>query len=182
LMNALAAAAVGTCFDLSPAKIAEAFSSAKPPRMRGEVLEFAGDFTVVDDSYNSNPGSLLNMVQTIVNAGRGRRLIVIAGEMLELGPDEAALHRKAGRSISAAGVDVLWGVRGLAKEIIAGANEAGLMATEYFENSEDAALAIVAEVRAGDLLLVKGSRGVATDKVVAALRQRFPLVGETESS
>jgi UDP-N-acetylmuramoyl-tripeptide--D-alanyl-D-alanine ligase len=181
LMNALAAAAVGTCFDLSPAQIAEAFTAARPPKMRGEVLEFAGGFIVVDDSYNSNPGSLLNMVQTVVNAGRGRRLIVIAGEMLELGPDEAALHRKAGRSISAAGVDVLWGVRGLAQEIIAGANEAGLMATEYFESSEDAAVAIVAEVRAGDLLLVKGSRGVATDKIVAALRQRFALVGENES-
>ena len=175
LMNALAAAAVGTCFDIPPAKIAEAFRSATPPKMRGEVLQFAGGFTVVDDSYNSNPGSLLNMVQTIVNAGRGRRLIVIAGEMLELGPDEATMHRMAGRSISAAGVDVLWGVRGLAREIIAGANEAGLTATEYFENSEDAAAAILAEVRAGDMLLVKGSRGVATDKIVAALRQRFPL-------
>ena len=104
--------------------------------------------------------------------------MVIAGEMLELGPDESALHRKAGRSISAAGVDVLWGVRGLATEIIAGANEAGLTATTYFESSDDAAAAIVAEIRAGDLVLVKGSRGVATDKIVAALRQRFPLVGE----
>jgi UDP-N-acetylmuramoyl-tripeptide--D-alanyl-D-alanine ligase len=178
LMNALAAAAVGTCFDLSPAQIADAFRTAKPPKMRGEVLEFAGGFTVVDDSYNSNPGSLLHMVQTISNAGRGRRLMVIAGEMLELGPDEAQLHRKAGRSISAAGVDVLWGVRGLATEIIAGANEAGLTATTYFDNSDDAAAAIVSEVRAGDLVLVKGSRGVATDKIVAALRQRFPLVGE----
>jgi UDP-N-acetylmuramoyl-tripeptide--D-alanyl-D-alanine ligase len=181
LMNALAAAAVGTCFDMSPAQIADAFRTAQPPKMRGEVLEFAAGFTVVDDSYNSNPGSLLNMVETTVNAGRGRRLIVVAGEMLELGPDEAALHRKAGRSISAAGVDVLWGVRGLAKEMIAGANEAGLMTTEYFENSEEAAAAIIAEVRDGDLLLVKGSRGVATDKIVAALRKRFALVGDSES-
>ena len=68
---------------------------------------------MIDDSYNSNPRSLLNMVRTMAEGGRGRkRLIVIAGEMLELGPDEVALHREAGREIASYGIDVLWGVRG----------------------------------------------------------------------
>ena len=90
--------------------------------MRGEVLDFAAGFTVIDDSYNSNPKSLLNMVRTMAEGGSGRkRLIVIAGEMLELGPDEAELHRQAGAEIAKAGINVLWGVRGLAKEIIGGA-------------------------------------------------------------
>ncbi len=97
LMNALAASAVATCFDIAPAQIAEALDSSKPPRMRGEVLEFAGGFRVVDDSYNSNPRSLLNMVRTISEgSGNSKRRIVIAGEMMELGPDEIALHREAG--------------------------------------------------------------------------------------
>ena len=62
-----------------------------PPRMRGEVLDFAAGFRVVDDSYNSNPHSLLNMVRTIAEAKTNlKRRIVIAGEMLELGPEEAA--------------------------------------------------------------------------------------------
>src|SRR6185437_4267520 len=109
LMNALAAAAVATCFELPPSQIAAALKTAKPPRMRGEVLHFAGGFTLVDDSYNSNPRSLINMVRTITEAGvEAKRRIVIAGEMLELGPDERELHSLAGRDIAAAGVDLVW--------------------------------------------------------------------------
>ncbi len=179
LMNALAAAAVATCFDIAPARIAEALRTARPPRMRGEVLDFAAGFRVVDDSYNSNPRSLINMARTITEgAGKSKRRIVIAGEMLELGPDEAELHREAGRELARAGVDVLWGVRGLAAEMVAGASEAGRIETRFFEDADEAARALAEEIREGDLVLVKGSRGVATDKIVSAIRQHFPLVGE----
>jgi len=181
LSNALAAAAVGTSFKLTPAQIAEALSSAVPPKMRGEVFDFAVGFTVIDDSYNSNPRSLLNMVRTMKEGAKERkRLVVVAGEMLELGPDEIELHRTAGRDIQELGVDLVWGVRGLGREIVAGAKEAGATATKFFENSAEAADALMQEVREGDLVLVKGSRGVATDKIVAALRDHFPLVGEDE--
>lgn len=176
LMNALAAAAVATCLEIQPAEIAAALGSAVPPRMRGEVLDFAAGFRVVDDSYNSNPRSLLNMVRTIAEAKTNlKRRIVIAGEMLELGPEEAKLHREAGREIANAGIDTLWGVRGLAAEIVAGAKEAGLAESLFFESSDEAARALAEEIREGDLILVKGSRGVATDKIVKALRERFPL-------
>jgi UDP-N-acetylmuramoyl-tripeptide--D-alanyl-D-alanine ligase len=179
LSNALAAAAVGVSFGMSAEQIAEALSTARPPKMRGEIVDFAAGFTVVDDSYNSNPRSLLNMVRTMAEARAGRkRLLVIAGEMLELGPEEASLHRAAGREIAEAGVDVLWGVRGLGTEIVAGANEAGLAETRFFDSSEDAAAEIVKEVKEGDLVLVKGSRGVATEKVINALKENFPLAGE----
>jgi UDP-N-acetylmuramoyl-tripeptide--D-alanyl-D-alanine ligase len=103
---------------------------------------------------------------------------VIAGEMLELGPEEASLHRAAGREIADTGVNVLWGVRGLAEEIVAGANQGGLSQTRFFASSEEAASEILKEVRKGDLVLVKGSRGVATEKVINALKERFPLAGE----
>ncbi|HEV7475552.1 MAG TPA: UDP-N-acetylmuramoyl-tripeptide--D-alanyl-D-alanine ligase, partial [Pyrinomonadaceae bacterium] len=74
LMNALAAAAVANCFDIKPAQIAAALNTARPPRMRGEVLDFAAGFRVVDDSYNSNPRSLLNMVRTITEgSGNSKR-------------------------------------------------------------------------------------------------------------
>jgi UDP-N-acetylmuramoyl-tripeptide--D-alanyl-D-alanine ligase len=183
LMNALAAAAVATCFEIGPVEIAEALNSARPPRMRGEVLDFAAGFRIVDDSYNSNPRSLGYMVCTITEAPESaRRRIVIAGEMLELGPDEAELHREAGRQMRRAGVDVVWGVRGLAAEIVAGAQEAGLTETRFFETSEEAANAIVANIREGDLVLVKGSRGVATEKIVAAIRERFVLAGTDEET
>ena len=182
LSNALAAAAVGTAFSIPPEEIAAALKTAQPPKMRGEVFDFAAGFTVIDDSYNSNPRSLLNMVRTMAEGGRGRtRLVVIAGEMLELGPDEVSLHRDAGREIAGSGVNMLWGVRGLGKEIVVGANEAGLEATRFFDSSDEVAEELIKEVREGDLILIKGSRGVATDRVVKALRERFPLAGEDES-
>src|SRR6185436_7809952 len=136
-------------------------------------------FRVVDDSYNSNPRSLLSMVRTIVDATeQSKRRIVIAGEMLELGPDAAELHREAGREMARMGVDVVWGVRGLAAEIVAGAREAGLEQVRFFNDSDEAAAAIVVEIVAGDLVLIKGSRGVATDKVVSAIKKAFPVEGE----
>jgi UDP-N-acetylmuramoyl-tripeptide--D-alanyl-D-alanine ligase len=187
LMNALAAAAVATTFEVTTEQMADALRTATPPRMRGEVLDFAGGFRVVDDSYNSNPRSLKNMVRTITEAGgKSRRRIVIAGEMLELGPKSAELHREAGREIGSHkvgrgdSIDALWGVQGLASEIIAGANEAGLNETRFFDTADQAARALVEEVKEGDLVLVKGSRGVATDKIVDAVRERFPLVGADE--
>ncbi len=176
LMNALAASAVATALKVKPELIANALKSAKPPKMRGEVLDFAAGFTVVDDSYNSNPKSLLSMVRTLVEAkDKIKRRIVIAGEMLELGPDSPQMHREAGHEIARLGIDLLWGIRGLASEIVAGAREQGLEAARFFESSAEAAAAAIDEVRDGDLILVKGSRSVETDKVVKALKEKFPL-------
>src|SRR5689334_22896954 len=151
LMNALAASAVATALKIKPELIADALSSVKPPKMRGEVLKFANGFTVVDDSYNSNPRSLLSMVRTVAEAReRVRRRFVIAGEMMELGPEAPAMHREAGREIAELGVDVLWGVRGLGSEIVEGAREAGLPSARFFASSEEAAIAYEDEISAGD--------------------------------
>src|SRR5882762_1056387 len=178
LMNALAASAVATALQVKPELIANALRTARPPRMRGEVLDFAAGFTVVDDSYNSNPRSLLGMVRTLAEASeKVQRRFVIAGEMMELGPDAPEMHRQAGREIAELGIDVLWGVRGLAAEIVSGAAEKGITQTAFFESSDDAAVAAIGAARQGDLILVKGSRSVETDKIVAALRERFPLAG-----
>jgi UDP-N-acetylmuramoyl-tripeptide--D-alanyl-D-alanine ligase len=179
LMNALAASAVATALKIRPELIANALRTAKPPRMRGEVLDFAAGFTVVDDSYNSNPRSLSGMVSTLAEAGENvTRRIVIAGEMLELGLEAPEMHREAGREMARHEIDILWGVRGLAADMVAAAAEAGVAETRFFENSDLAAAAAVEEARSGDLILVKGSRSVETDKVVAALKERFGLAGQ----
>jgi UDP-N-acetylmuramoyl-tripeptide--D-alanyl-D-alanine ligase len=178
LMNALAASAVATALKVKPELIAAALSSAKPPRMRGEVLDFAAGFTVVDDSYNSNPRSLLSMARTVAEARENvQRRLIIAGEMMELGPEAPSMHHEAGKEIAQAGVDVLWGVRGLAIEIVAGARAAGLQQVRFFESSDDAAAAALTEIRKGDLVLVKGSRSVETDRIVKALKEKFAVVG-----
>jgi UDP-N-acetylmuramoyl-tripeptide--D-alanyl-D-alanine ligase len=182
LLNALAAAAVATCFEIAPEEIARALSSARASEMRGEVLDFAGGFSVIDDSYNSNPRSLLSMARSLAEARSvgetARRTIVIAGEMLELGETGAQMHREAGREIAQMGIDVLWGVRGLASELVAGAHEAGMEAARFFETTEEAAAQLPEEVRAGDLLLVKGSRGVHMERIIELLRKRYEVSDE----
>jgi UDP-N-acetylmuramoyl-tripeptide--D-alanyl-D-alanine ligase len=185
LLNALAAASVANCFEIAPEEIARALSSARASEMRGEVLDFAAGFSLIDDSYNSNPRSLLSMARSVAEAGGGgsksgegaqaRRTIVIAGEMLELGEAGAEMHREAGREIAGMGIDVLWGVRGLARELVAGARDAGMEAARFFETTEEAAAGLLEEVRAGDLLLVKGSRGVHMERIIKLLRERYEV-------
>lgn len=178
ISNALAAAAVATCFAQAPDQIAAALRIVTPPDKRGQVVRFADGFEVIDDSYNSNPRSLTSMVRSFAEGGKhAQRLIVIAGEMLELGPDGGRLHFETGEAIARAGVHELWGVRGLAAEINAGAAAAGMSSDNirFFENSEAAGDALASEVRSGDLILVKGSRGVATDLVIRKLQEHFAV-------
>lgn len=173
LYNALAAAAVADFYEVPLEQIAASLAESSSPRMRGEVLRFPEGFTVVDDSYNSNPRALIEMVTTIcANKDCGRK-IVVAGEMLELGATGAGLHREAGRRIATLGVDLLIGVRGLASEIVAGAREAGMSAESaiFCETPYEAADVLTREARAGDLILIKGSRGVKTEIVVERMKQ-----------
>lgn len=176
ILNALAAAAVGHSFGMSAQDIALALNTAAPPPQRGEVLHFARGFTVVNDSYNSNPAALLSMIGTLVAGGAGAgRKIVIAGEMLELGSDEKNIHRKLGEEIAGMGIDKLIGVRGLAGELVAGARHAGLADAEFAEDSDAAAGLLLDQIREDDLVLVKGSRGVRTEKVIEKLLEKFKL-------
>ncbi len=176
ISNALAAATVGHVFEIIPAEIATALSSASPPPQRGEVLHFAAGFTVINDSYNSNPAALMSMIGTLVDGCLpGQRKIVVAGEMLELGSNEVALHRQTGEAIANSGIDKLIGVRGLAKEIVDAARTAGLADSVFAEDSDQAGEILSREVKAGDVILVKGSRGVRTEKVIEALLKSHKL-------
>lgn len=103
------------------------------------------------------------------------RKIVVAGEMLELGPDAAAIHTTTGREIAKLGIDKLIGVRGLAAELVAGAKGAGLEVAELAADSTEAGELLADEIKEGDLVLVKGSRGVRTELVIEKLLERFEL-------
>lgn len=179
VMNALAAAAAGICFDISPEKIAAALGTVKSPPMRGEILRFKAGFEVVNDSYNSNPNALLSMVETIVeNASVSQRKVVVAGEMLELGDRAAEIHFETGRKIADLEVDAVFGVRGLAEHLVAGAKSGGVGETRFFSDSTEAAESVVNKIKAGDLVLVKGSRGVRTEKIVNSLLESFELAAD----
>jgi UDP-N-acetylmuramoyl-tripeptide--D-alanyl-D-alanine ligase len=175
IYNVLAAAAVADHYETRLEDIADALADLSAPKMRGEVVRFCGGVTLIDDSYNSNPRALFEMVSTVAANRESRRKFVVAGEMLELGPSGAELHEEAGRQIAQLGIDRLIGVRGFAREMVAGAREAGMSSeTAIFTNTpEEAAEALIREVRDGDLILVKGSRGVKTEIVVERLKQKF---------
>jgi UDP-N-acetylmuramoyl-tripeptide--D-alanyl-D-alanine ligase len=175
--NALAAAAVGFSFGMSAREIADALQTVASPPQRGEVLHFAEGFTVINDSYNSNPAALLGMVETLVGGGKSAtRKIVVAGEMLELGAAEKTIHAETGKQLAASGIDFLIGVRGLAKDLVESAN--GSIETRFFENSDEAGEFLADEVKAGDLILVKGSRGVRTERVIEKMLERYDLENE----
>lgn len=183
IMNALAASAVGLIYGMSVADVAFALSSVAAPPQRGEVLKFSDGFTVINDSYNSNPAALLSMVDTLVEGGAGaKRKIVVAGEMLELGDDELNIHRETGEQLAAKEIDVLIGVRGLASELIAGAAGSGLAVATFVEDSEKAGELVCDMVQAGDVILVKGSRGVRTEKVIEKLIGKYKLEGEVKET
>lgn len=175
ILNALAAAAVGFSFGMKLEAVAESLRSVGAPPQRGEVLHFAEGFTVINDSYNSNPAALMSMIATLSEGGGNGRKIVVAGEMLELGGDEKTIHRETGEKIAASGVDLLIGVRGLAKEMVGGAHFAGLSGARFAQDSEEAGDFLAREVTKGDVVLVKGSRGVRTEKVIDKLLQKFEL-------
>jgi UDP-N-acetylmuramoyl-tripeptide--D-alanyl-D-alanine ligase len=178
IYNALAAAAVADYYKVPLERLAESLTEAKPYKMRGEVIRFPQGFTVINDAYNSNPRALKEMVATICSANDARRRIVVAGEMLELGEWAAGLHRQCGREMAQRGVDMVIGVRGLAREIVEGAGEEGMRfdATIFCETPEEAARVLFDNLKSGDLALIKGSRGVQMERVIIELKR---LMGET---
>jgi UDP-N-acetylmuramoyl-tripeptide--D-alanyl-D-alanine ligase len=173
LYNALAAAAAADYFETPLGDIASALGASASPRMRGEIISFQEGFTIIDDSYNSNPRALIEMVRTISASKDFKRKVVVAGEMLELGETGPALHRETGNQIARLGVDLLIGVRGLAEHMVAGAIEAGLARERaiFCDTPEEAARALESRAREGDLILVKGSRGVKTEIVVQQMKR-----------
>ena len=157
-------------------EIARSLGSVAAPPQRGEVLHFKDGFTVINDSYNSNPDALMSMVRTLVEGSpNAKRRIVVAGEMLELGAGAEEKHNLIGKSIASENIDFLIGVRGLARQIVKGASDCYIKRTMFTDNSDDCGEFLVSEVREGDAILIKGSRGVRTEKIVEKLLEKFTL-------
>jgi UDP-N-acetylmuramoyl-tripeptide--D-alanyl-D-alanine ligase len=175
LSNVLAAAAVAIRFDVPLSDIVERASTLKPVSHRGEVIR-TGGVTIVDDSYNSNPAALSRSLALLAGERRFRRRIAILGEMLELGDASPDLHRPLGAEAARAGASHLIAVGGAAAQALAeGALESAMppQAVHYLPDSTAAADLAVRLVEPGDLVLVKGSRGIRTERVVERLKAEF---------
>jgi UDP-N-acetylmuramoyl-tripeptide--D-alanyl-D-alanine ligase len=167
--NALAAIAVGLESGMTLAECAAALGGLRAGEKRGEVVERRGA-KIVNDCYNSNPRALGAMVDALLTmpVTQAGRHIVVAGEMLELGPEGEALHRECGRQMAARGVDFVVGVRGLAAALADGAGQSGTCAV-FVATPEEAGAWLKANLRAGDAVLLKASRGVKLERALASL-------------
>jgi UDP-N-acetylmuramoyl-tripeptide--D-alanyl-D-alanine ligase len=163
VLNALAAVAVSIACGMKASDAIAALATLKPADKRGQVLHL-GNITVINDCYNSNPKALKAMVDAL-SAMKAARRIVVAGEMLELGPAGEALHRESGSHMGEKKIDVLIGVRGLAHALVDGAQQAGTRA-EFVATPEEAGEWLARETRDGDVVLLKASRGVKLERAL----------------
>jgi len=163
ILNALAAVSVGVACGMKAAESVAALATLAAADKRGQVLQL-GNITVVNDCYNSNPKALNAMVDALATM-KGARHIVVAGEMLELGPAADEMHRESGRHMGGKKVDVLLGVRGLAQAMVEGARQTGIRA-EFVATPEEAGEWLGRETRDGDVVLLKASRGVKLEKAL----------------
>jgi UDP-N-acetylmuramoyl-tripeptide--D-alanyl-D-alanine ligase len=168
MWNAMAAIAAGLEAGIPLADCAAAAGRLQPSDKRGEVLRIGGA-TVINDCYNSNPEALKSMIATLASMPAKRRILV-AGEMLELGPGAVALHRECGKAAAESGVDLVVGVRGHAQHLVEAARDAGALAI-FLASPQEAGKWLKVELRDGDAVLLKASRGVGLEQALRPLQE-----------
>lgn len=170
--NSIAALAVaieaGVDLDYAIAAIESLRSGSK----RGEVIEIAGA-TILNDSYNSNPEALRSMIQSLA-ARPAQRRILIAGEMLELGSHAEAAHAACGRAAAETGIDLVVGVRGNAQHLAAAACWGGT-ASVFLPDAIAAGEWLAKTIQPGDVVLIKGSRGVGLERAIEVLKNQIAI-------
>jgi len=174
--NALGAIAAASVWNIGIADAQKVFPNLRTPTMRGELIRFTNGFALINDSYNSSPAALHAMIGLLAATPGFQRRILAAGEMRELGPSSAALHREGGVFAAKTGkVDYVIGVQGDAAQVVEGAVATGAPrgSTKFFQTPVEAANFLVGFVQPGDLLLVKGSRSVKMERIVEALLAQF---------
>jgi UDP-N-acetylmuramoyl-tripeptide--D-alanyl-D-alanine ligase len=179
VLNALAAIAAASLWNVGVAEAQAVFPNLRTPSMRGEVIRFKDGFAVINDSYNSSPAALQAMTALLAATPGYQRRILAAGEMRELGLSSSQLHREGGEFAAKTGkVDFVIGVQGDAAEIVQGAVAGGIPRerTRFYASPGDAAEFLATFVQPGDLLLVKGSRSVKMERIVETLLARFAPV------
>ncbi len=175
ISNALAALAAASVWGIGATEAQSVLRDLRAPAMRGELLRLGNGAALINDSYNSSPAALHAMIGVLAATPDYRRRILAAGEMRELGQTSPQLHREAGSLAAKTGkIDWVIGVAGDAAQIVEGAVSAGVPRAQakFFSSSEDAANFLSDFVASGDLLLVKGSRGVEMERIVESLLAR----------
>jgi UDP-N-acetylmuramoyl-tripeptide--D-alanyl-D-alanine ligase len=170
--NALAAAAVGHLLGLSFEDIRNGLEQFSPVPGRMSVSTLSGGIHLIDDTYNANPASMEAAIATLHHLRGASRGLLVVGDMRELGPASAVLHRDLGRLAARTGVFKLLACGDFAAEVAAGAGEGGMAAADIATGSQaDIGSVLLRELRAGDWVLVKGSRSMGMEAIVSAVRK-----------
>lgn len=172
-LNFAAAVAALLDYGLTPEMVVEKAFKLNPPEKRGRILKIRG-ITLWDDSYNSNPAALNALLSSIRGLNDFNRIILVLGDMLELGVDSPALHESCGRSVAQSGADALFTVGEESLMIGKGASAGGMPSDSIFSfgSSAEAAKPLDEFVQEGDLVIVKGSRGMLMETIVEYLKER----------
>jgi len=174
IYNVLGAIAVSWDFGVSIDEIKEALREFRVPNMRMEVKRI-GDIKIINDTYNSNPLSMRQAIEALKDMTTKGRKILVAGDMLELGNLSGRFHHLVGRQAAESGIDLIVAVGKLAEHIVNGAQEAGMnqKKIKMCNLTKDACEAVVNLIKKGDTILVKGSRAMKMEQIVAELETQF---------
>lgn len=165
ILNALAAIAVGMKCGVAPERIESGLAGFRNTGMRQHIYDCRG-VKIIEDCYNAGPESM-EAAFGVLGSYPGRKLAALGG-MLELGPLAPQAHYRVG-TLAAQTADVLFAYGANSEQTVRGALDAGMKNAKYFESHEELAQALKAELRAGDNLLVKGSRGMKMERVLRLL-------------
>jgi len=169
--NALAAAAVGHVAGVGIEAIGQGLASFYPAKGRLQMITTELGVKIIDDTYNANPASMVAAMQAFATARASARGLIVLGEMLELGAQAGRLHREVGVLAGRAGAVRIYAYGEHAEEVISGARDAGMPKSDLMAaTKEEIAAHLIEQLRPGDWVLVKGSRGVAMESVVKAIR------------
>ena len=166
--NTLAALACLKVLGVSLESVRDRLREMSPVTMRSELVRCNG-FTIVNDCYNANPLSFARALELLDELDVARR-VLIAGDMLELGPFAAAAHQTIGRLAAQSGIDVLLAVGTFAQEMVRGALSARDLSTETYQTVHDLLPVLPSRLRCGDGILIKGSRKMQLERVTAFLQ------------
>jgi UDP-N-acetylmuramoyl-tripeptide--D-alanyl-D-alanine ligase len=169
--NALAAAGASHALGIPVAAIARGLDTFRPAAMRMEIVALPSGVTILNDAYNANPASMAAALTTL-GASTAQRRFAALGSMRELGCEAAAAHRELGSVVARAKLDGLFLIGTHAPDVRAGAEAAGMPPTHITlaATHEELAAALRRQLRSGDLLLLKGSRGATMETVLVHLR------------
>lgn len=173
ISNALAAIAVADHLGVPPVDMRRALASFQTEKKRMEVLSLPGGIDLINDCYNANPDSMAAALRFFKESSpSGRRRVAILGDMLELGEQSVRWHRELGAQASRQDVNLLFAVGSHAGDILRGIGPKARkkMRTFVFGSVEEAAPVIARSLRSGDIVLIKGSRGMKMERITEILQ------------